>query len=325
MLAFSRLRLLTALSVWTFVISESPSSHAQELPNANERIVSRAQLNLHVIDPTGKPAVGTVCLVGGDFDPVCSDSNRFGDVTFGGIKRATYAVTFSNGGHPLSTGEVAVFDTSGNQFETIRLTGNPERSERSPFVSVAELRVPHRAKQLYDSGVKALRSSRYQEAQQSLEAALTIYPSFARARNALAVSYVEQRNFAEATRQFDTALSLDDQSGEIHLNYARLLVELEKYSDAATQFGKVLDLKFSQDSAAISYAANSLISCLISAHEPDAALLAMRKIHSDKIDHDPLLHEWLGQLLEANGQTAKAADEYTQYRSEIPDRRAEER
>jgi outer membrane protein assembly factor BamD (BamD/ComL family) len=96
------------------------------------------------------------------------------------------------GSQQVWTDQIMISNHFSVQSEIIHLTGS---KDPSPTVSVWDLMVPERSRKLYEKGKKALGKGEYSKAQESLHAALSVYPNFPRARNALAVAYGHDANW----------------------------------------------------------------------------------------------------------------------------------
>jgi Tfp pilus assembly protein PilF len=306
------------LCVLLLVVTGRSQAQLQTPVDSNTRLISTGQLNFRVIESNGKPAVGRLCLLGESSEPLCSDADQFGSVTFFNIRRNTYIASFLKAGQQVWSDRITISDHSGVQFETVKLPGFADPNS-SFSVSATELRIPERARRLYDSGVDALHKRQYGRAQRSFQAALSIYPDFARARNALAVTYAQQKDVTRAVEEFDMALMLDPQSGEIHFNYGLLLVDEKKYREGGVHFKRALELKFSLSSALASDAVTYLIFCLVQADDLDSALVTMKRVHQEGMKHVPSLHQELGAHLKAAGRTLEGVDQYQQYVREMTD------
>jgi Tfp pilus assembly protein PilF len=171
--------------------------------------------------------------------------------------------------------------------------------------------VPERSRKLYEKGKKALGKGEYSKAQESLHAALSVYPNFPRARNALAVTYAKQHDFANAASQLEIAITLDPQFGEAYFNYGMVMMETGRYANAATHLARALDLEFSPENVA-----DSLISSEIHANQPDAAVAALRTIHKRKFQHRASLHWEIANLLDTLGRRQDAEAQVWQFTSE---------
>jgi tetratricopeptide (TPR) repeat protein len=171
--------------------------------------------------------------------------------------------------------------------------------------------VPERSRKLYEVGKKAFFRGDYPKAQKSLQSALSIYPNFPRARNALAFVYAKQQDYAGATDQLEISIKLDPRFGEAYFNYGIVLMNAGSYADAAAHFARAVDLDFSPD-----FVTDSLISSEIHANEPDAAVAASQTIHTKRLKHHASLHWQVAKFLDGLGRSQDAGAQYRQYTAE---------
>jgi len=80
----------------------------------------------------------------------------------------------------------------------------------------------------------------YNEAIQSTQQALQLYPDMPEAYNHLALIYMETKRFDKSEEAFLKALSLKEDYSEVHNNLGVLYNRQEKYSEAVIQFEKAL-------------------------------------------------------------------------------------
>jgi len=299
---------VSALAALTLLLFATTSlSQPQEPTAPNERAERGAQLSVQILDEDGKPVSSTVCLrAEGELD-TCSSTDRLGIATFFHLGSGSYRVIVFRASQQICTDQITISDHLGAQTETIRLPGS---KVTSPTISVRELAVPERARRLYEAGKTALNRGEYSKAEKSFQAALSIYPNFPRARNALAVAYVQRHDFTSAMGQLEIAIDLDPRFGEAYFNYGIVLMGTGRYADAATHLAIALDLEFSPD-----HVAHPLISSDIHANQPDAAITALRTIHERNFKHHASLHWEVAQFLNTLGRGQDAEAQYRQYAS----------
>ena len=299
---------LLAVALELFLFVSASLSQTQESTTANERLECGAQLTVRLLGGDGQPMSGIVCLRGEDGRETCSAADHLGTVAFFRLAPDAYVAIVFRGSQQLWADHITIADRFAVQSETIRI---PASQAASSTISVKDFMIPERARSLYETGRKALFKGEYSNAQSSLQAALSICPSFPRARNALAIAYVKQYDFMSAIAQLEIAVSLDPQFGEAHFNYGIILTDTGRYADAAAHFAKALDLKFSPERVA-----DNLISSDIYANQPDAALAALHTIHQRNLKHRATLHREVADYLDALGRGQDAKAQHLQYTSE---------
>ena len=296
------------LALELLLLPSTSLSQAQEPAAANQRDERRGQLTIQVLGEDGNPVSIQVCLRGENAREVCSTSDRLGTVTFFRLVPDLYIVLVFRASLQVWADQVNISNGVGVQSEVIRLR---DLRETAPTVSVRDLVVPERSRKLYEVGKKAFFRGDYTKAQKSLQSALSIYPNFPRARNALALVYAKHQDYAGATDQLEIAIKLDPRFGEAYFNYGIVLMNAGRYADAAAHFARAVDLDFSPD-----FVTDSLISSEIHANEPDAAVAALQTIHTKRLKHHASLHWQVAKFLDGLGRSQDAESQYRQYTAE---------
>jgi len=296
------------LALELLLLPSTSLSQAQEPVAANQRAERGVQLTIQVLGEDGNPVSIQVCLRGEKAREICSTSDRLGTVTFFRLVPDSYIVLVFRASLQVWADQVEISNGAGVQSEIIRLR---DLRETAPTVSVRDLVVPERSRKLYEVGKKALFRGDYTKAQKSLQSALSIYPNFPRARNALALVYAKQQDYAGATHQLEIAIKLDPRFGEAYFNYGIVLMNAGRYADAAAHFARAVDLDFSPD-----FVTDSLISSEIHANEPDAAIAALQTIHTKRLKHHASLHWQVAKFLDGLGRSQDAESQYRQYTAE---------
>ena len=296
------------LALELLLLPSTSLSQAQEPVAANQRAERGVQLTIQVLGEDGNPVSIQVCLRGENAREICSTSDRLGTVTFFRLVPDSYIVLVFRASLQVWADQVEISNGAGVQSEIIRLR---DLRETAPTVSVRDLVVPERSRKLYEVGKKALFRGDYTKAQKSLQSALSIYPNFPRARNALALVYAKQQDYAGATHQLEIAIKLDPRFGEAYFNYGIVLMNAGRYADAAAHFARAVDLDFSPD-----FVTDSLISSEIHANEPDAAIAALQTIHTKRLKHHASLHWQVAKFLDGLGRSQDAESQYRQYTAE---------
>lgn len=105
-------------------------------------------------------------------------------------------------------------------------------------VSALDLGAPSKAVNEYNQGITALRDQKTPEAVQHLQKAVTLYPQFVSAHNALGMAYTDLDDTEKAKSAFETAAGLDDKFARSYVNLARLSITAGDYQAAKVYVGK---------------------------------------------------------------------------------------
>ena len=142
---------------------------------------------------------------------------------------------FGGGLTSLSALQTAKMDSTIFQFNT------PEASPlESPINSLSklDLKAPGNARKEYEKGYLQLMRKDLHGAIDHLARAVSAYPSFVAAHNALGIAYLNLGQIQQARDEFALAVSLDDYLPESHLNLGCAQLELQQYSEAVQSLKK---------------------------------------------------------------------------------------
>jgi tetratricopeptide (TPR) repeat protein len=102
----------------------------------------------------------------------------------------------------------------------------------SPFVSVFDLGVPHRARKEYEKANQSFARQDWTQARDRLNKAISIYPSYADAYNNLAVAYEHLGDANQERQALEKAIAFNDHYALAQLNFGRLDIDEGKLSEA---------------------------------------------------------------------------------------------
>jgi VWFA-related protein len=105
-------------------------------------------------------------------------------------------------------------------------------------VSLLDLKAPARARSEYNKGLQFISQNNYEKAIESLLKAVTLYPQFVSAHNALGFAYFSQKQLDLARQEFSRAVKLDDHLSGSYLNLGRTQLSLGDTSGAQSAFEK---------------------------------------------------------------------------------------
>jgi VWFA-related protein len=188
----------------------------------------------------------------------------------------------------VGRGAISPFDTS-RLYNTMltRQAENDLYPAESPSTSVSklDLKAPGKARKAYAKGYQLLNRKEYQSAIESLTEALTIYPEFVAAHNALGSSYLGLGQSDKAHDEFAKAVSLDDHLPTSHLNLGLSEFALNNFSAAEADLQKAsaiapLDLHFL---SALAYA--QLLN-----HNYEGAVATAHQVHGRKHPDAAIVH-----------------------------------
>jgi VWFA-related protein len=136
------------------------------------------------------------------------------------------------GGRPsLNALQTAKMDSTIFQFNTpLESPGNS--------VSKLDLKAPGNARREYEEGYLKLMRKDFQGAIDHLGRAVSMYPSFVAAHNALGIAYLNFGQIQQARDAFARAVALDDHLPNSYLNLGCAQLELQQYPEAVESLKK---------------------------------------------------------------------------------------
>jgi Tfp pilus assembly protein PilF len=175
------------------------------------------------------------------------------------------------------------------------------------------LRAPSKARSELTKAFSALKKNDFREAQDRLDRALKLYPSYAEAYNMLGNIYIQTGDKDKARSAFENAVRFDGKHAGANLSLGRLLIDQRQFAEAEVF---------------------SLNSTVASPENPDAwTVLALSQLLQDKLD-DAIANAKRAHLLphkglaachliasgayEKRGEFAAAAAELRTYLNENP-------
>lgn len=110
-------------------------------------------------------------------------------------------------------------------------TAEPTAGSNSS-VSVAQLKVPEKARNTFRKAQEAFAKSNYPEAQKQVDKALAIYPNFAEAVTLRGLLLMHDKNFAESQKAFESAIEYDPNYSVAYLALGTLFNSMGQYDNA---------------------------------------------------------------------------------------------
>lgn len=144
-------------------------------------------------------------------------------------------------------------------------------------VSPLDLEAPRKAVQDFKRARALMKEQNSKDAIKFLEKAISIYPEFVSAHNALGLAYLDQRD-SRARSEFETAARLDDQFPGSYMNLGILDLSVDDFAGADTNLQKAASLRPNDPRvlAALAFAENGN-------HKYPECLHTVRRVHS--FDH----------------------------------------
>jgi Ca-activated chloride channel family protein len=215
----------------------------------------------------------------------------------------------------------APFDISGMGLEQLNArmmlkkgtyAGSPLQNP-ALTVSQLDLRAPKDARREFDKGFQQFSGKQFQQAAQHFLQALTIYPDYVAAHNALGSSYLALHREQDARNEFAKAAVLDPHLPAPFLNLCYAELALRNYSSAQIAAQKVANMAPLDFSGLSALAYAQLMN-----KDYDDSVATADKIHSQKEDDHAIVHLYAAAASENQGDIPKAIAELQDLVKEDP-------
>jgi Tfp pilus assembly protein PilF len=299
---------------------------AAQRTSASPMAVGNHTIEVHVTDQGGRPlnvALRVQILSQNGMRLAEAFSNREqGVANFDGMTSGTFQLSISGPNVETVTQAFDVYATEGTHREYIRVemknTGPPSDSNASPgsdpTISAEDLSIPDKAHEEFEKGMDAYGRGDDREAQDDLEQAVAIYPSYVRAHNNLGVLLLKSGQKVKAFVEFSKAVELDPKFAPGYVNEARVSISDGNFAEAEPALKKALEA----DPSALN-AMRLLCQTEFARNEYPQFLDTARHVH--QLTREPQyadLHLVSAQILVNQGNNRAAADEYQLFVQENP-------
>jgi Ca-activated chloride channel family protein len=186
--------------------------------------------------------------------------------------------------------------------------------ESSLLVSKLDLKAPGNARKEYDKGFQLLMRKDLHGAIEHLSRAVSLYPSYVAAHNALGIAYLNSGQLSQAKDEFAQAVALDEYLPKSHLNLGCAQLQLQNYSEAVGSLKKAssiapLDLDLQ---TALAYAE-------FKNRDYPAVIATAHYVHGRKHKDAALVHLFAAGAWHAQQNFDRARDEMETLLNEDPD------
>jgi Ca-activated chloride channel homolog len=182
--------------------------------------------------------IATTALILGCAPPAMAQISGPQQGNFGGS--AGGQLNYNNGASPWS-GTASPFDQTKYTLNLLDKESNGYMSPlEDPRISVSklDLKAPGKARKEYEKGMTLMARRDFTAAADHMTQAVTMYPEFVAAHNALGSSYLSMGKNEEARSEFTKAVALDDHLPISHMNLGCAEFALKNYSAAESALQK---------------------------------------------------------------------------------------
>ncbi len=239
-----------------------------------------------------------------------------------GYENGSAVIEFVKGASPEDPGEIRVVEVILTRPGTERVLPG-----RSTFTQA----IPKDAQAAFDRGMAASRGGKAQEAIESLQEAVKIFPDYFNARLALANELTRQQRLDEATSELEQARRVNPKDWRVYQAFGLVLTKQKKYVLAAAIFGEAFRLNPTDPNILMMRAAAlidhaSLVDPSKSKEAEGERTRAFRMAEQDlrkafELSDNKLapFHLQMARIYEKQGKPAQAADELERYLRLTPD------
>jgi tetratricopeptide (TPR) repeat protein len=161
-----------------------------------------------------------------------------GGFVFHNVRQGTYELVALRGADEARE-QVNVF--AGEYEVTLRLWGGVAH-ERGTSVSVAQMKVPNKARNEFHKAQDRLDKNRFPEAREAALKAVQIYPDYAEAHALLGILDLQERKPSDATAELEKAVQLDPSSSYSFTALGATYNVLNRFDDAVRALSTALRL-----------------------------------------------------------------------------------
>jgi len=227
---------------------------------------------------------------------------------------------FGNIGTDTTSGSpVGIGTLSAEQMTNELWWLNGQQSGGSPLntptgsVSALDLKAPGKARKEFARGYQLMMRKDFASAGEHLAAAVSIYPKFVAAHNALGSTYLGLEQYAQARDEFAKAVALDDHIPTSYLNLGCAQLALKDYhaAEASVQKASLLAPADLQLATALAYAE-------FMNQDYDGVLATTRSVHSHKHRGAAMVHYFAAAAWDRQDHLPEAQDELRTLLQEDP-------
>ncbi len=183
-------------------------------------------------------------------------------------------------------------------------------SDMGGIVSAVSLMAPDDAQKEYSKGMRELRDSKVEKAEQHFRKAVERYPKYAVAWHKLAQIEMEAKDYKAARESLSKSMEADPKYVPPFIDMAVIMVGERQWADVQSLMTKAVEA----DSQHFPNAYFLLgIAKLQTGHPEEAAKSALRAEELDKQNQFPRIHLLVAEVLTIQGRQADAANEYKKY------------
>ena len=216
---------------------------------------SQASIDGQVLLPGGEPIDRRIKIELSTLrDPgitLYTDAN--GHFSYENLAPNNYTVEAIDDQNRYASGKEQIALSRGQQA-TIKIylrdrSGSSEGKGSVVSASANEQQVPSEARREYEKATVSIKNGQAEEGIRHFRQAISIYPSYLKARNDLGIEYLNLKQFQDAAEQFGAAIEIDPKAFNPRLNLGIVFIQQGRHSEALAQLTEAISIDSSQASA----------------------------------------------------------------------------
>ena len=190
-----------------------------------------------------------------------------------------------------------------------------EARAHEALISAIDMRAPDKAKKEFERGENARLQGDWQLAKKHYEAAVAIYPDYARAFNSLGVVLTTLGDPEAGVRAWERAVALNDHYPDALINLAKVRFNHRDLSGAEQLLQKALTADPNNLDAL-----GLLVPIQFMSAQYEAAVATAQRVHAVPLHLQyAIVHRIAARALEAQNHPELAVEQYTLFLQEVPD------
>jgi len=243
-----------------------------------------------------------------------------GRFSFSGLHRGIYQLIAEGDDQTFETtrvnAEVAAYGSAPQTFtQNIQLRIKAGKSVPPAGVTSSEQfdpKVPQRAREAYEKGLKRAEGNKPEQAIKLLEEAIATYPQFYAAHVVLGEQFDKLKKYPEAEDAYQKAVALKNDAPGAHAGLGILLVKQKKYAEAVPHLRRSIELDKRSSPA---YLALGLAEMMTGDYLSSETNL----LRAYELSKPTIAHIYLANLYDLQHQPAKAIEQLEAYLKENPE------
>jgi len=186
-------------------------------------------------------------------------------------------------------------------------------SNTEATVSKFDLKAPGRAKEAYTRALRFLAKDDLKSAVERLQKAISLYPNYVAAHNALGYAYFRLNEYEQARKEFAQSIQLDDHLSSSYLNLGRAQLALGQNSAAQASMEKASSIAPLDQHLLLALAYAQYVN-----HDYPETIKTAKRAHTQSHPETAIVHYYAAASWQALNDLHQARDELQTFLAEDP-------